>query len=300
MKQIISSLSLIVLLFSSCQTMSFEDDEVGNESGTMCMTFRFGGFTMTGIEEIQSDDSAESRAATNQTNYSDNLLLGIFDMDGCLIDSIQYQYKKDTNTNYGTFNHTLKYGKYTVLAIGWNGEQQCHVHSLDSISFSEKWVPNTFLCRQNFIVDDSYSDTRTLILKRCVSRFMLSFKDEIIPSDLSKFTIDVFGAGNTLNSGTRHCSKIETYQRVITVNMAPSLIKSISSYCFLPLDSAGVNIDVVAYSANGDTISYKSFSNVPMKINYSTNYIGNFYNFASGTDEITFETDFDGELVHEF
>ena len=302
MKRLISSLFLIVLLFSSCQKMSFDENEVGSESRTKCMTFRFGGFTMTGIEEIQNDDpdSEESRAATNQTNYSDNLLLGIFDMDGCLIDSIQYQYKKDTNTNYGTFTHTLKYGKYTVLAIGWNGEQQCHVHSLDSICFSEKWVPNTFLCRQNFIVNDSYSDTRTLVLKRCVARFMLSFKDEIIPSDLDKFTMDISGAGNTLNSGTRHCSKIETYQRVIDVDIAPSLVKSISSFCFLPLDSAGVNIDVVAYNKDGDTISSKSFSNVPMKINYSTNFIGNFYNFASGTDEITFATDFDGEFVHEF
>ena len=100
---------------------------------------------------------------------------------------------------------------------------------------------------------------------------MLSFKDEIIPSDLDKFTMDISGAGNTLNSGTRHCSKIETYQRVIDVDIAPSLVKSISSYCFLPLDSAGVNIDVVAYNKDGDTISSKSFSNVPMKINYSTN-----------------------------
>lgn len=300
MKQSISSLLLFSLLLFSCQKMTFEEVEADNESGTMCMTFKFGGFSLTGIEEMQPDDVYESRATTSQSNYTDNLLLGIYDMTGNLIDSIQYQKKSETSTNYGTFSHTLKYGKYTILAIGWNGDQVCHVNGLDSIYFSENWVPNTFLARKNIVVDDSYSDTRTITLKRCVAKFMISFKDEIVPDNLKRFTIDISGAGNTLNSENRHCSQIQNFQREVLVDIAPSMVKTLTSYCFLPQDSAGVTVDIVAYDSNGDTISHKNFTNVPMKINYSTNYAGNFYNFASGTESIAFETEFDGEIIHYF
>ena len=75
--------------------MTFEEVEADNESGTMCMTFKFGGFSLTGIEEMQPDDVYESRATTSQSNYTDNLLLGIYDMTGNLIDSIQYQEKSE-------------------------------------------------------------------------------------------------------------------------------------------------------------------------------------------------------------
>lgn len=291
---------LLTVCFISCHKMSFDDNETGNESKTRCMYFRFGGFTMTGMEEMSPDDNSESRTSTNQANYTDNMLLGIFDTDGNIVDSIQYQSKDDSNTSYGSFSHTLKYGKYTVLAIGWNGTQKCHVASLDSIYFSENWVPNTFLCRQNFIVNDTYSDTRTLTLRRCVAKFVLSFKDEIIPNDLSHFTIDISGAGNTLNSETRHCTHIQDFSRKIPVDISPTKIKSLTSYCILPKDSAGITIDIVAYDSNGDTVSHKNFTQVPMKINYSTNYTGNFYNFASATDDLSFETAFDGEFNHNF
>ena len=300
MKHIKSSLLLLVILLTSCQKISFNENETGEIQNTRCMYFHLGGFTMTGMEEMDPHDASESRASTNQANYTDNLLLGIFDNDGNVIVSIQYQRKSDTNPSYGSFSHTLKYGKYTVLALGWNGTQECHVHSLDSIYFSEDWVPNTFLCRQNFIVNDTYSDTRSLTLKRCVAKFVLSFKDEIIPNDLAYFTLKFSGAGNTINSETRHCTHIQDFSRKLDVKTEPSKIKALTSYCFLPEDSATTTVDIIAFDSKGDTVSHKNFTNVPMKINYSTNYMGNFYNFASATDDISFETAFDGEFNHDF
>lgn len=300
MKNITTVLLLAIFVLTSCQKITFSENETDENTLTRCMYFHLGGFTMTGMEEMDPNDASESRATTNQTNYTDNLLLGIFDIDGNVIDSIQYQRKSDTNPSYGSFSHTLKYGKYTVLAIGWNGDQECHVQNLDSIYFSENWVPNTFLCRQNFIVNDTYSDTRRLTLKRCVAKFVLSFKDEIIPDDLDYFTFTFSGAGNTINSETLHCTHIQEFSRRIDVNTEPSKIKTLNSYCFLPNDSAGTTIDIVAFDSKGDTVSHKNFTEVPMKINYSTNYMGNFYNFASATDDVTFETEFDGEINHEF
>ena len=201
---------------------------------------------------------------------------------------------------YGTFTRTLDYGKYTILALGWNGNQKCIVHNLDSITFSEGWVPNTFLCRQNIIVSDSYSNTRTLTLRRCIARFMLYFKDTRIPQETSEFIINISGVGNSLNSETRHCTTTEDITRTIPVTIDPSKIKSLTTYCFLPADSTSVSVNIVAKDTIGETISERTFEEVPMKINYSTNYTGNFFTISDITTSITFEIDFDGDFNHEF
>lgn len=295
------TLILSLFLLAACHTVTFEEPEIGNgtETGSKRMNFVYKGFSMTEIDGFDAPNSVSTKTTTDK-KYTDNLLLGIFDMDGTLIDTIQYQSKDDTTIQYGNFSHVLKYGKYTILALGWNGNQECHVHSLDSIYFSENWVPNTFLCRQNIIVSDAYSDTRELTLKRCIARFMLHLEDDIYPEQLSTIKFSISGAGNTLNSENRHCTHIQSFYREIPVNIAPSQIKSVSVNCFLPSDSASIAIDISAYGANGEVVTHKSFSNVPAKINYSTNYYGNFFNYSLGNSNITFDTEFEGEINMDF
>lgn len=294
---------ILIALISSCQTMTFEEPNNGDENtsskGEKTMYFKLTGFNVTNLDKLPTENGEETKATT-QSNATDHLLLGIYDMEGELVDSIIYQNKTDSNISYGTFSHTLKYGKYTILALGWNGSQQCHVQSLDSIYFSEDWVPNTFICRQNVIVNESYSETRTLSLKRCIARFVLTFKDNIIPENLSKFVVSFSGAGNTLSSETKHCTQIQDFSREIPVTIDPSKITSLTSYCFLPNDSAGISIDITAHDINGDTISQRIFNEVPMKINYSTQYTGNFFDYTTATGSVIFETEYDGEINKEF
>lgn len=290
------------LLLTGCQMMTFEDDEENGitNKGSKTMYFRLTGFSMSNLDESRDYNPAPTRAGTDLQNATDHLLLGIYDMDGQIVDSITYQDKDDVDLPYGTFSHTLNYGKYTILAIGWNGTQQCHVHSLDSIYFSEGWVPNTFLCRQNIIVNESYSDTRTISLKRCIARFVLKFTDTIMPEEIKDFVVTFSGAGNTLNSGTRHCVQQQDFSRKIDVNIDPSKVKSITSYCFLPADSTSVSVNVAAHDINGGTIAERTFTEVPMKINYSTNYTGKFFPISSVSETVTFEVEFDGEFNNEF
>jgi hypothetical protein len=84
------------------------------------------------------------------------------------------------------------------------------------------------------------------------------------------------------------------------VNIEPSKIKYVSSYFFLPEDSANINISVAALDVNGEELGKQNFINVPMKINYATNYSGKFFPYASESGEIVFELDYDGEYNHEF
>lgn len=281
-----------MMLVGSCQTMSFDEDSElpDNPLGEKLMNFKLTGFTLEGFEDLGT------RASGSST--TDHLLLGIYNMDGTLVDTITYQDKEDAS--FGKFSKTLQYGKYSILAMGWDGQQKCHVAGLDSIYFSEGWVPNTLLCRQNIIVSEKYSDTRTLSLKRCTARFVVNLKDEHIPAELSKFTISSSQAGNALNSETRHCTKIHEFSRTIDVNIELSKVKYIASYFFLPEDSTSIDIDVTAFNAKGEELGKQQFSEVPVKINYATNYTGKFFPYATESNEVIFELDYEGEFNHDF
>lgn len=305
MKHFLPCILLSLMLVSACGTMTFdestEEEEVATDSGIgeKTMFFRLTGITMTDITEMTSGEG-NTKAANTAQDGTDNLLLGIYNTDGAIVGNISYQHKDDPYITYGTFSQTLKHGKYTILAIGWNGTQQCHVHSLDSITFSEGWVPNTFLCLQNIVVSENFSDTRTLSLKRCVSRFKLTMNDEYIPEGIGSFHISMGKSSNNLDSRTRHCNHIRTHERTIPVNGELTPPIRVTAYCFLPQDSTGVDITITACDPDGNPMESKEFTNVPMKINYSTNYSGNFFPYSSESGSVTFENEFDGEIFHDF
>ncbi len=271
------------------------------------MHIRMSVYKMSSLDELPDSDkditSNEEEGGTraSSSNTTDHLLLGIYDTEGNLVDTIIYQDKDDTTlATYGTFTHTLKFGKYTLLALGWNGNQKCTVHRSDSISFSEGWTPHSFLCRQNIVVSDSYSDTRTLSLKRCVAKFTLIFKDASKPASLSDFVVRFSGAGSTLNGETGLCAETKDFERIIPVNIEPSKLTNMSSYCFLPADSSGISLNIVARDTDGNTLAERTFNDVPMKKNYPTKGSGLFFQKRSLYAAIEFDTDYDGEFEIDF
>lgn len=288
------SLTLLFLLtIVACDTMTFADEETTTQAnGEKMMHFRCTGFNMTEYGEITK--------ATSKQEYTDHILLGIFDSNGNTVSEIIYQDKDDTNITYGNFSHTLKYGTYTILALGWNGEQQCIVKDLNNISFSDGWVPHTFLCRKNIVVSEAYSDTRTLSLKRCVAKFTLKCLDKSIPEETFAFIFRFSNAGKTLNSETQYCTQTEYFERTIETNGKINTPLSLNTYCFLPKDSTNIEIGVSAYDKNGNLLSERTFQDVPMRINYSTTYSGNFFPIDDVNSSISFELEFDGEINCEF
>lgn len=301
---------LLVFMLSSCQMMSFDDEDINNDTAKRekTMNFRLTPYKMTNLDELATgndDMASRENALTDETratqNSTDHLLMGIYDTEGNLVDTIAYQDKDDASLpEYGTFKHTLKYGRYTILALGWNGQQACTVHRPDSITFSEGWVPHTFLCRQNIIVSESYSDTRSLSLKRCIAQFTLHFKDANFPKGIRDFVFNISGAGASLNAETRHCTRQADFTRTIDIPADVTKIKSLTSYCFLPVDSIGIRLSITAHDIDGNTLGERTFEDVPMKINYVTNYSGNFFPYGDVDGDIEVDEQYDGEINVEF
>lgn len=301
-------LSVFGIIMASCQVVTFEDDStaVNPPTGEKTMHFKLNTYSMDSMDEIPDDDDGTRNAQGVLTraaiqNATDHIILGIYDAQNKLVDTLICQNKSDNNLpNYGTITHTLKYGKYSILALGWNGDQKCIVHRHDSISFSEDWVPHTFLCRQNIVVSESFSDTRSLSLRRCVAKFTIKFDDKFIPEDLSYFVTRFSGGGCTLNSETKYCAEIQEVTRKLPLTMEPSKLKELSSYCFLPSDGANIVVNVTAYDANDSILANRTFEKVPMKINYITTYTGNFFNYGNVEGNVDFDITYDGDIKDVF
>ena len=293
---------------ASCQVVTFEDDStVTNPStGEKTMHFKLSTYSMNSMDEMpdDGDDTRNAQGAITRApikDATDHILLGIYDDKNHLVDTLIYQNKSDNSLpDYGTITHTLKYGKYSILALGWNGDQKCIVHRHDSISFSEDWVPHTFLYRQNIVVSESYSDTRSLSLKRCVAKFTIKFEDKYIPEGLSYFVTRFSGGGCTLNSETKYCAEIQDVTRKLSLTMEPSKLKELSSYCFLPSDGANIVVNVTAYDANDNVLADRTFEKVPMKINYITTYTGNFFAYGNVEGAVDFDITYEGEISDVF
>lgn len=285
----------VLITALSCQSTSL-DDVSEDTAGKKVMHFNVKGYTITNFESTTDVASSQTKAAST-TDVTDNLLLGVFDKDGNMVGEPTIQAKGDED--YGTFSYTLNYGRYTILAIGWNGTMTCNVNSLNNISFSEQWVPHAFMSRQNIVVSESYSDTRTITMGRCVARFEIGFNDAPnYPTNLSKFVVSISGAGNTLNSEDGHCAAIQNYTRELAINN-PSTLKNIAVYCFLPAEESLVTLNVDAQDSEGNSITSRTFTDVTMKINHITRYTGYFFS-ASATDNIIFNNEYSGTMEETF
>lgn len=280
-------MSSLILCMVSCQGISFEEDEDESESrGSMEMKIR-----LTGLSPSSPDvykpvaTQGESRATSKDTDSPEHLLLAIYTKKGNLVDKIMIQ-DKSSAEEFGTFKKELEFGTYTILAIGWRGSQECIVgdgesipSSLDSVSFSERWVPNSYICRQNIIVSDSYSDTRTLSLKRCVTKFLLMFAEDKVPDNIHDCVIEAKGIGWRMAQTSHYCKPEATYTRVISVNPTNT---GITFYAFMPKEESEADIVITARDVDGNTLAKQTYENVPLKINRCTEFSEHFF---TGTSE---------------
>ena len=282
-------IAIMCLGLSSCQKIVFDDDEPASR-GSMEMKICLTGLTPSSPEIYKPVAvNGNSRATSKDTDSPEHLLLAIYTKEGKLVDRIMLQ-DKSSAEEFGTFKKELEFGTYTILAVGWRGSQECLVgneddfpSSADSISFSEKWVPNCYICRQNIIVSGSYSDTRTLSLKRCVTKFRLMFAGDKVPDDINDCVVEARGIGWKMSPVSHYCRQDGTYRRVISVKPDNT---GITFYAFMPQDVSEADITVTARDVEGNTLARRTFEDVPLKINRCTEYSENLFTDRSASDDL--------------
>lgn len=273
----------LVSLFSSCQS---SPEEVAPPEGLCTVNFSINNYEQVSFDDVSSSSSAS--AATRADVPSDHpstlahLIVAVYDAEtgkqAC--PPIQHD-QSDYSTksaDYPEFSVTLPYGRYRILALGYNGSRKCTITSINRISWEDDYVPNTFYCCEEFTLDKNTVLNQQLTLKHAVAAFQIQAEDAI-PSELKKMRFSSTAGGTALNAQTGFAAQNNGRTSVIEVpaNYVEQAGVPFTSYLFLPEEQINCNYTVQALGKNDAVLYEKRFSDVPLRINYLTSWKGTFF-----------------------
>ncbi len=277
MKHLFLSLAVLgVIVFSSCS----QSEETIPE-GKVSVNFRVHNFRQYVMDELTRASSVE---------VLDHLAFAVYDAaSGSLVQEAEVQDVGDED--YGSFSATLSPGNYRMVFLGYNGKETCQLTSPTSISFSNSYVPQTFLYSTEMTVDADAADVQTITLSRVVSALKVTIEDAI-PEGVKKFRLSASGGGTVLNAQTGLAPSATGKTHVINVpdNLVGTKGVSLTTFLYLTSDAEDVDFTVEALDANGAVVRSREFKDVPMGINVMSCYKGSFFD-ASSSYRIEVETD---------
>ena len=276
--------SASLLLPVSCQ--SGPDDATAPEGqGTIT-------FSVTNYRQVSFDDlsrAGTSRAGTIAMTLA-NLSFTVFDAEtdeqvsSMLHRSSDYDSDPSAAKSFPQFSVTLPYGRYKVLVLGYNGSRACNVASLNHVSWEGNYVPNTFLYYDEFTLDENTSLSTDVTLRRVVAAFRVTAEDAI-PAQLRKVRFVNTAGGTVLDATTGFASTNSgrTSEIVVPSDSIGKQGVSFTTYLFLPTEETSGHCTVQALDGDETAFAVKQFNDVPLRINYLTEWNGSLFS-ASGND----------------
>lgn len=295
--------SCTLLLSMSCQS---SQDETIVPEGQRTITF-----SVTNYRQISFDDlSASSTRADIPTDHPStlaHLLVAVYDAEtgqqAC--PTVQHDYKdfEEKPYEYPQFSMTLPYGHYRLLVLGYSGQKACTISSPSHISWEENYVPNTFLYCEELTLNEDSEPSKDITLKHVVAAIHLTAADAT-PTQLQKMRFISTGGGTVLNAMTGFVKENtgRTFELSVPNNVAEEGLWFMA-YFFLPEEQITTNYTVQAFGKNDVLINEKHFNDVPLRINYLTEWKGKL--FEASDDEpdgekrafyIEWDTQWAGEL----
>ena len=279
-------ISCLLPLLVSCQSGL---DEASSQEGECTVNFLVTNYRQISFDDIASSGQTRAVASDHPTTLA-HLQIAIYDVEtgkqACpLIRHDQSDYtREDQWESYRQFSVTLPYGHYRVLVLGYNGSRACNITSLNHISWAEDYVPNTFLYCEEFTLNEGANLNKRVTLKHLVAAFRVMSED-LTPNELKKMRFISTAGGTVLDAMTGFTTQNtgRTSDIVVPSNHL-GIRDTFTVYLFLPEEQIIVDNYTVQALGQGDAVLYqKRFSNVPLRINYLTEWEGKF--FEKSTDE---------------
>ena len=188
--------------------------------------------------------------------------------------STDYEDDAETAKTFPQFSVTLPYGHYRVLVLGYNGTRECNIASLNHISWADDYVPNTFLYCEEFTLDKETSLDREVTLRRVVSAFRVTAEDAI-PTGMKKMRFTSTVGGTVLDAtGFTPQSNGRTSEISVPTSYIGKQGVDFTVYLFLPEEQTVGSYTVQALGQGDAVLCQKRFNNVPLRINYLTQWQG--------------------------
>ena len=260
------------LLLTACKSSPDESEELSSVT-----------FSITNYRQISFDDltsSGTTRATISMTLA--NLSLSVFNAEtGELVaptilhKSTDYESDGESAMMFSQFSVSLPQGRYKVLVLGYNGSRACNISSLHHIAWEDDYVPNTFLYLGDFTVDGNGNAGKEITLRHVVAAFRVTAEDAI-PNDLGKMRFTTTAGGTVLDATTGFTP--QNTGRTSDINVPASYAGQenvdFTVYLFLPQEQATGTYTVQAIGKNGAVLNERRFDNVPLRINYMTQWLG--------------------------
>ena len=242
-----------------------------------------------------------TRAAVPIVQIATRLSVVVFAADGSKVQTIVQTLDKQAD-DFGTVGLQLAAGDYRVVCIAHSGEGNCTVSSEDKVTFHNNKVTDTFAyCGTLSIADAADRQTIDITLHRCVARFRLVLTDDELPARLSQMKLYYLGGSSTfspaLGWGIVQSKQTELRQvgqdgpRVLDIYTFPH-----------EEDDRLTRLTVTALDADGQTLKERVFENVPVAVNETTQYEGQFFGAggSAGGDGLTLTADGEWAATHRY
>lgn len=282
-------LILAPCVFTSCQS---ETDDAPQAEGQGTITFSVSNYRQISFDDLSS--SAVSRASNQVVMDLANLSLTVFNVktgekvSTLLHKSSDYDDSAEKAKTFPQFSVTLPYGQYRLLVLGYNGSRACNITSVNQISWEENYVPNTFLYSEEFTLDKDAALSREIALKRVVAAFRLTAEDAV-PAELKKMRFISSAGGTVLDATTGFApqSTGRTSDILVPASYVGRESLDFTFYLFLPEEQTVADFWVQAVGDNDVVFSEKSFNDVPLRINYLTEWHGKAFEASDDGDDET-------------
>ena len=272
----------LVSVFSSCQSAP---EEVADPDNLCTINFSVNNYEQVSFDDVSASSSSALTRADIPTDHPStlaHLIVAVFDAESGkqACQPIQHDQSDYTTTPeaYPKFSVTLPYGRYRLLVLGYNGSRQCNIASVTRISWEDDYVPNTFYYYEEFTLDQNTSLEQTLTLKHAVAAFSILTEDKA-PSELKKMRFSSSVGGTILNAATGFTPQSTGRTSVIEVpDKYLGIRDTFTVYLFLPQEQVnGASYTVQALGKNDAVLYGKTFSDVPLRIDYLTSWKGTFF-----------------------
>lgn len=230
-----------------------------------------------------------------------NLSLTVFDAETnerviptILHKSTDYESDGETAMTFPQFSVSLPYGHYRLLVLGYNGSHDCNIAAPSHISWTDDYVPNTFCYCEEFTLNEGASLNKEITLRHVVAAFRVTHI-EAMPAKLKKMRFISTEGGTVLDATTGYAS--QSTSRTHDIEVPPDSIGkvglSFTTYAFLPEEEITNNYTVMVFGNGDAVINEMHFNDVPLRINYLTEWHGNVFETSDDVEAENVQRNFD-------
>lgn len=293
------SVLIASILLAACTSCS-KDNELNEQvvERLVPVTVQVSDFSMS-MEEISG---GATRATSSVANYNGVkvITLAFYAGDTEVYKSTQLRANESSYTTFGEFACSLPMGSYTMVVLGYGGENAMTLSSKNCASFpSTDRVRETFVYTENVNVTNTASLELSATLSRVVSQLGVISTDSRTTNAAKIRT--TFSAGGQAVDPTTGLSTTNTgFSNTIDAIGAVGSNSSIGSYIFLNSDQQTMDITIDVLDENNNSLSQKVVNNVPLRRNQRTILKGSLYTSAPGSASFSVETTWLSENNIEF